>query len=88
MEFADPNDYGVYLFLGSTPDESQHLSVDDSDSPPSESLRSIKEIAKSRMREVKERSKEKVNTSQKEIKGNKNASKLPRPFSGWYSLQR
>ena len=69
--------------------ESQHsvVSENDSETPPSDSLKSIKEVAKARIREAKEKTKAKGSTIGREksprIKERiPSSSRLPRPFQG------
>ena len=60
----------------------------ESDSPPSESLKSIKEVAKARIKEAKERNKEKGgnHVQKQKISEDKerrsSISRLPRPLQG------
>ena len=59
----------------------------DSDTPPSDSLRTIKEVAKARLKEAKEKNKDKVGTSSSDrIPGSNerksSLSRLPRPLGG------
>ena len=69
--------------------ESEHSGISEyeSETPPSESLKSIKEVARARIKEAKERSKEKPSHAKQEKVFRKNerkssASKLPRPMEG------
>ena len=69
--------------------QSEHSGISeyDSETPPSESLKSIKEVAKARMKEAMERNKEKGSDIKKEKTSRtkepkSSASKLPRPMEG------
>ena len=63
------------------------MSENDSEMPPSDSLKSIKEVAKARIQEAKEKTKARGSATGKEdtpgIQERKSSSsKLPRPFQG------